>query len=81
MAPVVVACTGTVVTVKVPVFAPAAIVILSGTVAAPLAEDNAITAPPGGAFPFRVAVPAELLPPTRVAGLKLIDDSEAGVTV
>jgi len=73
--------TGTVVISKVAVFCPAATVTLAGTVAAALVSDNDTTAPPVGAFPFRVMVPVEDAPPTTVAGLILTDDSDAGVTV
>jgi hypothetical protein len=79
--PVAAAETGTVVTVKVAVFCPAAIVTLAGVVAALLVLDNATTAPPVGAVPFKVAVPVEDMPPTTVVGLMLTDRRAAGVTV
>ena len=68
MVPVAAAETGTVVIVKVAVFCPAAIVTLAGVVAALLVLDNATTAPPVGAVPFKVTVPVEDTPPTTVCG-------------
>jgi len=54
---VVVAETAVVVTVKVPVVAPAATVTDAGTVALVLLEDNATEVPPLGAGPLKVTVP------------------------
>ncbi len=59
-----VAATGTVVTVNVPVVAPAAIIRLAGTVAAALSEARVSVYPPTGAGLARVTVPTELLPPS-----------------
>ena len=73
--------TGTVVMVNVPVFCPAGIVMLAGTVAAALAVDSAMTAPAVGAFPFKVTVAVEDTPPRTVVGLMLSDKRTAGVTV
>lgn len=72
-----------VVTVKVTLVAPAARLTLVGTVATEvLLLDSVIKAPPDGAPALKVTVPAEVLVPTTVLGLKL---SEArvpgGVTV
>jgi len=61
--------TAAVVTVNVPVVAPAAIVAVPGTVAAALLEDNATERPPAGAAELIVIVPVELTPPTTEVGL------------
>ena len=55
---------------NVPLVAPAAIVKLAGTVAAPvLLLDNVTIAPPAGAAAVRLAVPvAFALPPVTLAG-------------
>jgi hypothetical protein len=68
--------TGTeyVVTEKVPVVAPAAIVMLTGTVAPDvLLLERLMTAPPDGAAPERVTVPVEALPPETLLGLTAIE--------
>jgi hypothetical protein len=39
------------------------------------------TAPAGGAAPFRVTVPADVLPPTTVLGLRESDVRVAALTV
>jgi len=66
--------TGWVVTVNVAVVAPAATVTLAGTVAAAvLLLVRLTTAPPAGAGPFSVIVPAEELPPVTVVGLKVTE--------
>jgi len=39
------------------------------------------TIPPGGATPFKVAVPVEGFPPTTELGLLEIDDRFGGLTV
>jgi len=65
-----------VVTVNVAAVAPAATVTLAGTVAADvLLLETATTAPPAGAGPFKVTVPAEENPPVTVDGFSV---SEAG---
>ena len=66
---------------NVTVFCPAGTVTLAGIVAAVLVSDRDTTAPPVGAVPFSVTVPVEEMPPTTVAGLKVTDNSAAGVTV
>jgi hypothetical protein len=74
--------TGDVVIVNVALVAPAAIVTLAGTWTADvLLLDRVTTAPPMGAFPLRVTVPVELLPPTTEVGDLLTDDNDAAVTV
>ena len=73
--------TAVVVTVNVAVVARAATVTLAGTCAKPLLEDNATAAPPAGAGPFRVTVPVELLPPTKLIGLKPKELAEGGLIV
>jgi hypothetical protein len=43
--------------------------------------DSVIDAPAGGAAPFNVTVPVELLPPTTEVGLLVTDDRLAAFTV
>lgn len=73
--------TGLVVTVKVAVVAFAATVTLAGTWAANLLLDRVTTAPPDGAGPFKVTVPAEDVPPITDVGLRVTELSVAAVTV
>ena len=73
-----------VVTVNVALLAPAATVTLAGTVAAAvLSLERETAAPPLGAGPLRVTVPAEGDPPITLIGLSAIEESvaEPGVTV
>jgi len=63
--------TATVVTLKVPVVAPAAIVAVAGTVAAALSEARLTLSPPVGAALLIVIVPVEPLPPTKPVGFRL----------
>ena len=73
-----------VVTVNVALLAPAATVTLAGTVAAAvLSLERETAAPPLGAGPLRVTVPAEGDPPITLIGLSTIEESvaEPGVTV
>ena len=79
--PVLVAVTGTVVTVNVAEVAPAGIVTDAGTVAALFASVRVTIAPDAGALPFSVTVPVDDAPPTTVAGLRLRLDSEGALTV
>jgi hypothetical protein len=73
--------TATVLTVKLAVVAPSAIVTLGATVAAALSLDSATAAPPAGAGPFRITVPAEEEPPVTLAGLTDTLDSTGGLIV
>jgi hypothetical protein len=74
--------TGSVVTVKVPVFAPAGSARDAGTVAtAVFALVSAIVAPAGGAPPDSVTVAVEGLPPMTLVGLRTTDESVATPTV
>jgi len=63
--------TGVVVTVKVPVVAPAATVAVAGTVPEGLLELRAMAMPPLGAGPLIVTVPVELVPPVTVVGVSV----------
>ena len=73
--------TGLVVTLKLALVAPAGIVTLAGTAAAGLLLDSATCAPPAGAGPLNVTVPAAALLPVMLAGLTLSDETAAGSTV
>src|SRR5881296_3285788 len=75
--------TGLVLTVKVPLVAPAGTVTLEGTVAAPvLLLESRTCAPPAGAGPFSVTVPVEdCTPPTTLVGLSVSEETIGGVTV
>ena len=65
-----------VVTVNVALLAPAATVTLAGTVAAAaLSLERETAAPPLGAGPLRVTVPAEGDPPITLIGLSATDES------
>ena len=68
MLTVVAAATGLVVTMKVAVVAPAAMEIVEGTVAAALSLSKLTTAPPAGAGPESVRVPAAEEPPVSATG-------------
>src|ERR1700741_5427378 len=68
--------------VKVALRAPPVMVTLAGTCAAAvLLLDNVTTAPAGGAAPFNVTVPVELLPPTTDVGVLVTDDRAAAFTL
>jgi hypothetical protein len=63
--------------VKPALFAPAATVTVSGTLAiAPLLLASLIAAPPDGAGPVRITVPPAGLPPITVVGFNVSDESE-----
>lgn len=70
-----------VVTVKETLLAPAGMVADEGTCAIWLPLLNEITAPVGGAAPFRVNVPVEEDLPVTLLGESTSDDNAAGVTV
>jgi len=63
--------TGMVVTGKVPVVAPAATVMVVGTVAAKFEEAIFTTVPPAGAAAVRVTVPVAPCPPKTLVGATL----------
>jgi hypothetical protein len=71
--------TAVVVTVNVFVFVFAATVTVAGTVAEPSELDIETTAPAGGALPLSVSVAVEETPPPTAVGLKVTDESAAGV--
>lgn len=58
---------------------PAAIVTLEGTVALELLEDRMTTVPPEGAWPFKVTVPVDELPPSTDAGDTLTAATVSGL--
>jgi hypothetical protein len=70
--------TAVVLTVKVPLVAPAGTVTLAGTLAtAGLLLDSDTTSPPEGAAAVNVTVPVTGLPPTTFVWLSVSDDTEA----
>jgi hypothetical protein len=74
--------TGLVVTLNVAVVALAATVTLAGTwAAAVLLLDSVTTAPPDGAGPLSVTVPAEGVPPMTELGFRVTVPKVAAVTV
>jgi hypothetical protein len=69
-------------TMNVALVAPAGMVTLPGTDAAPLLLESATTAPPAGAGPFSVTVPVEpWRPPPTCVGFSASDERTAGSTV
>ena len=68
-------------TVNVPVVEPPATVTDAGTVALALLEDNVTNAPPEGAMPLSVTVPADVEPPSTEAGESEMPVSTAGLIV
>src|SRR5438309_7107040 len=88
MVTVVDAVTALVLTVKVVLVAPAGMIALEGTLAAPvLLLESATCAPPAGAGPLSVTVPVEdCIPPTTLVGISESEErvgagGAAGVTV
>jgi len=73
MVAIVFALTAEVVTLKVPVVLPAAIVTVPGTVAAAWLDERAIASPPAGAAEPIVTVPCEVLPPLIKLGATVND--------
>jgi hypothetical protein len=64
-----------VVTMKVALVAPAGTVTLAGTVATAVSPlDEVTVAPPEGAGALRVTVPAKLVPPWTLAGLRVNEE-------
>lgn len=72
--------TPSVVTVKVPVVAPAAIVSVAGRVALASLEVRATVAPPAGAALVRVTVPVEVAPPSTDVGSRARVFTPNGIT-
>jgi hypothetical protein len=73
--------TAIVLIVKLAAVLPAATTMLTGTVADPLSLERATVAPPAGAGPFSVTVPAELLPPRTLVGLSATEARAGGLIV
>ena len=74
--------TALVVTLNVPLVAPAGTVTLAGTLAAALLLESETTAPPLGAGPFRITVHVgEEVPPVTLAGLRPREEGTGGTTV
>src|SRR5712664_2917296 len=75
--------TALVVRLKLALVPPAGTVTLEGTVAAGSLLESVTCAPPAGAGPFSVTVPAEGLPPVTLAGLRASEETikAEGVTV
>ena len=68
---------------NVALVAPAGMMTLEGTLAAPLLLESSTCAPPVSAGPLSVTVPVEGDPPITLIGLSAIEESvaEPGVTV
>ncbi len=82
MVTAVLAATGSVVALKVPVVAPPAMLKLAGTVAAATLLLIKVTVRPvGGAGPLKTNVPTEPTPPVTEAGVNVSDVITAGLTV
>ena len=73
--------TALVVTLKPALVPPGATVTLAGATAAGLLLESVTCAPPAGAGPFSVTVPAEGLPPVTLAGLSASEETIGGITV
>src|SRR5258706_10390483 len=70
--------TALVLTANVALVAPAAIVTLAGTLAAPLLLESATCAPPVGAGPLNVTVPVEGFPPATLVGFSESEERVGG---
>src|SRR5437879_5981840 len=68
------AVTALVLTVNVALLAPAAIVTLAGTLAAPLSLESSTCAPPVSAGPLSVTVPVEGDPPVTLVGFSVSEE-------
>ena len=68
------AVTALVLTVNVALLAPAAIVTLAGTLAAPLLLEISTCAPPVSADPLSVTVPVEDDPPVTLVGFSVSEE-------
>jgi hypothetical protein len=75
------AATALVAMLNVALVAPAGMVTLEGTAAAPLLLDSATCAPPAGAGPSSTTVPVTGVPPATLAWLRLSADTLGGTTV
>ena|ERR1700704_154052 len=76
--------TALVITLKLALVPPGETVTLAGTPAAGLLLESVTCAPPAGAGPFSVTVPAEGLPPVTLTGLRASEEmtgTAEGVTV
>src|SRR5712671_5812813 len=70
--------TALVLTTNVALVAPAAIVTLGGTLAAPLLLESVTCAPPVGAGPLNVTVPVEEFPPATLVGFSESEERVGG---
>src|SRR4030081_3054757 len=75
--------TALVITLKLTLVPPGEPVTLAGTPAAGLLLESVTCAPPAGAGPFSLTVPAEGFPPVTLAGLRASEETikAEGVTV
>ena len=72
--------TALVLTVKSALLAPAATVMLAGTLAAPLSLESCTCVPPVGAVPLSVTVPVEdCAPPVTLMGFSVSEESVGAV--
>ena len=72
------AVTAPVLTVNVALLAPAAIVTLADTLAAPLLLESSTCAPPASAGPLSVTVPVEGDPPVTLVGFSVSEERVGG---
>jgi hypothetical protein len=71
--------TALVLTVKFALLAPAATVMLAGTLAAPLSLESCTCAPPVSAGPLSVTVPMDCVPPVTFVGFIVSEESVGAV--